>query len=164
MLGLSADLLLQVHVVLSLLQIPVGLYLALELCRGRAPAATTLLFFALAALTSLTGFPLPPFGFDPPRAIGILTLLLLAASAFAFYSRGAIGLWRPVFVIGSIAALYLDIFVAIVQAFQKLPAFQRLAPTQSEPPFVILQVAALALCIVIGFYAVRRFGRIGAHV
>jgi hypothetical protein len=57
----------------------------------------------------------------------------------------------------AVAALYLNVFVAIVQAFQKLGPLQALAPTQSEPPFLIAQGVVLALFVVAGFIAARTF-------
>jgi hypothetical protein len=60
-------------------------------------------------------------------------------------------------VIGAILALYLNCFVGVVQAFQKLPFLQPLAPTQSEPPFVIAQVVLMGIFIVLGIGAVRKF-------
>ena len=55
---------------------------------------------------------------------------------------------------GAVLALYLNVFVAVVQAFQKLPP---LAPTQSEPPFLIAQLVVMAIFIVLGVVAVKRF-------
>jgi hypothetical protein len=37
-------------------------------------------------LTSITGFPLAPFGFDPARAVGVIALLLLALAVAALYA------------------------------------------------------------------------------
>ena len=54
-------------------------------------------------------------------------------------------------------AFYLDAFVGVIQAFAKLPFLHALAPTQSEPPFVIVQVVVLVIFVVLGFLAVRRF-------
>jgi len=151
--------LLQIHVVLSLVEIAAGFALLLALFNGRPPAGVTLAFLVLAALTSLTGFPLPPPGFDPARAIGVLSLALTALAAFAYYLGGARGPWRTTFVIAAIATLYLDAFVAIVQAFQKLSFLQPLAPTQSEPPFVAAQVVCLVAFIAFGALAVVRMRR-----
>jgi H+/Cl- antiporter ClcA len=60
-------------------------------------------------------------------------------------------------VVTALLALYLNIFVLIVQLFQKVPTLKALAPNQSEPPFQIAQLATLALFIVITVLAVRRF-------
>ena len=54
-------------------------------------------------------------------------------------------------------ALYLNVFVGVVQAFQKIPALHALAPKQSEPPFVIAQLAVLAIFIVLGVFSTIRF-------
>ena len=54
-------------------------------------------------------------------------------------------------------ALYLNVFVGVVQAFQKLPFLSRLAPTQSEPPFVLTQVGVLSLFVAVAIAAVIRF-------
>jgi hypothetical protein len=63
-----------VHVTLSLIGIVSGLAVASAMVRGRFPAAMTAIFLATTILTSVTGFPLPPYGFDPPRAVDILLL------------------------------------------------------------------------------------------
>ncbi len=153
---------LQIHVALSLVEIAVGFALMVALCSGRAPGGVMLAFLVLAALTSLTGFPLPPPGFDPARAIGVLSLALTALAAFAFYGRGSRGLWRATFVVAALATFYLDVFVAIVQAFQKLSFLQPLAPTQSEPAFVMAQVVCLVAFIAAGAFAVVNMRRASA--
>jgi hypothetical protein len=45
----------------------------------------------------------------------------------------------------------------VVQAFQKLPILQQLALTQSEPPFLFTQLAVLALFVIFGIIAARKF-------
>jgi hypothetical protein len=45
----------------------------------------------------------------------------------------------------------------VVQAFQKLPFFHALAPTQTETPFAIVQIAVLAIFVLWGFFALRWF-------
>jgi hypothetical protein len=34
----------------------------------------TVVFLATTILASVTGFPLAPFGFDPPRVVGVISL------------------------------------------------------------------------------------------
>jgi hypothetical protein len=149
--------LLQIHVALSLLEIPVGLVVIYGLLNAASYPSWTALFLVFAVLTSLTGFPLPPFGFDPPRAVGVLTLVLLGAAAIALYVFALRGAWRMIFIVTATAALYLDVFVGVIQSFEKIPALEVLAPTQSEPPFVVAQVVVLAIFIALGVLAVRRF-------
>ena len=149
--------LLQFHVIVSLIGIVSGLIVAYGLVTSRPLPAWTALFLVTTILTSATGFPLPPFGFDPPRAIGILSLVLLAVAVVAFYAFHLAAAWRWVYVVTAMIALYFNVFVAVIQAFGKLSFLHSLAPTQSEPPFVIAQLVVLAAFVALGFLAVRRF-------
>jgi hypothetical protein len=155
--GIPTALFLQIHVILSLIGMASGFIVLYGLLTGKLSGGWTALFLATTILTSVTGFPLAPFGFDPARAVGTISLVLLAAAVAALYLFHLAGAWRWVFIVGAIAALYLDVFVGVVQAFQKLPFLQPLAPTQSEPPFLVAQVAVLAAFVVFGVLAVIRF-------
>lgn len=156
--GLPEPVFLTVHVALSLAGIATGLVVLIAMTRGWHLPLWAAAFLALTLLTSLTGFPLPPFGFDPPRIIGILALLLVGGAAAALYLYDLFGVWRGVYVIFSSGALYLNVFVAVVQSFQKIGPLHALAPTQSEPPFLFAQTVGLALFAYLGFRAFGRFG------
>jgi hypothetical protein len=156
-LGLPTALILQIHVALSLIGIVSGLVVLYRLLTNNQSSGWTALFLATTILTSVTGFPLPPFGFDPPRVVGIISLVLLAAAVVALFVFHLAGRWRLLYCASAIAALYLNVFVGVVQAFQKLPFLHSLAPTQSEPPFVVAQIAVLAAFAALGFLAVKRF-------
>ena len=121
--------LLEIHVLLSFAEMAAGIAVVYGLLMGRAYGGWTVLFFVTAILTDLTGFPLPPFGFDPPRAVGLISLLLLAVALIAYYGFRLSGLWRPVYVVTALMAFYLDVFVGVIQAFLKIPALHDLAPT-----------------------------------
>ena len=149
--------LLEFHVVISLIEMVVGLIVLYGLITGRAFGAWTALFLVIAILTSATGFPLAPFGFDPPRAVGVLSLVLLAVAVIAYYFFRLAGAWRWIYVVAAVAALYLDVFVGVFQSFLKIPAVHALAPTQSEPPFFVAQAVVLVLFVLLGFFAVRKF-------
>jgi hypothetical protein len=155
--GIPTELFLQIHVVLSLIGIASGLVVFYGMLTGKPFGAWTALFLVTTILTSVTGFPLPPFGFDPPRAIGVILLVLMAVAVIALYAFHLAGAWRWIYIVSALAALYLNVFVGVVQAFQKLPFLQPLAPTQSEPPFLVVQLAVLAVFIILGFVAVVRF-------
>jgi len=155
--GIPTHLFLQIHVALSLIGIVAGLIVLYGLLAGRALGGWTALFLATTILTSVTGFPLPPFGLDPPRMVGILSLILLAVAVAAYYVFHLDGAWRWVYVVTAMVALYLNCFVAVIQSFSKITSLHALAPTQSEPPFVIAQIVVLALFVVLGFLSVRRF-------
>ena len=149
--------LLQIHVALSLIGIVSGLVVFYGLLTSKALGVWTALFLATTILTSITGFPLAPFGFDPPRAVGLTSLVLLAIAIVALYAFGLRGAWRWIYAVTAIAALYLDVFVGVFQAFLKVPSLHDLAPTQSEPPFAIAQGVVLLIFVGLGILAVRRF-------
>jgi hypothetical protein len=148
---------LEFHVIASLIGIASGLVVLYGLLTGNPLRGLTAVFLATTILTSATGFLLPPFDFDPARAVGTLSLVLLVAAAAALYAFRLAGAWRPIYIGTAVAALYLNVFVAVTQAFQKLPLLQPLAPTQSEPPFLVVQIVVLAAFIALGVLAAFRF-------
>jgi hypothetical protein len=151
------ELMLQFHVVISLVAMIAGVGLLYRLLAGGPIKTVTAAFLVTMILTDLTGFPVAPFGFDPPRAVGIISLLLLAGAAVAFYVFRLVGAWRWIFCATAVAAFYLDVFVGVVQSFQKLPFLQALAPTQSEPPFIVAQVIVLLAFVALGVAAVLKY-------
>jgi hypothetical protein len=54
-------------------------------------------------------------------------------------------------------ALYFNVFVLVVQSFEKVPALTALAPTQSEPPFQIAQGIVLLLFAFLTGLAVKKY-------
>ena len=156
-LGLSVSTFTMVHVVISLIGIFSGVVVIVAMNAGRNVSAWTPLFLLATALTSITGFMFPASGFTPAQGVGYLSLVALAAAIAALYLFHLAGAWRWVYVVGASIGLYFNVFVAVVQAFQKVAFLQALAPTQSEPPFFIAQGAVLVIFVVLGFFAVRRF-------
>jgi hypothetical protein len=107
--------------------------------------------------TSLTGFGFPFVTFQPSHAVGIISLVVLAVVIVARYARHLAGAWRRIYVAGTVVALYLNVFVLIVQLFRRLPALLVSAPKQEEPPFLLTQLLVLALFAWLGRAAVRGF-------
>jgi len=60
-------------------------------------------------------------------------------------------------VITAMIALYLNVFVLVAQLFLKVPALKAMAPTGSEPPFLVSQLVAMAVFIILTIVAVKRF-------
>ncbi len=146
-----------VHVALSLVGILAGFVVVFGLVSGKRLNGWTAVFLTTTAATSLTGFLFPYHGFKPSYAVGIISLLVLAIAIFACYGRGLAGAWRRTYVVSAVISLYLNVFVLIAQLFMKVPALKALAPTQSEPPFLVTQVAVMVIFIVLGFLAGKRF-------
>ena len=147
----------KVHVVISLIAIVSGFFVAFGLLTAKRFNGLTAFFLLTTVATSVTGFFFPFHGFTPAIGVGIVSLVVLAVAIFAQYGRRLTGPWRWIYVVTAMIALYLNVFVLIVQLFQKVPALKALAPTQSEPPFQIAQLVTLALFVVLTILAVRRF-------
>jgi hypothetical protein len=156
-LGMSTSSFTLVHVVLSLIGIFSGLIVLFAMLGGKRLDGWTALFLATTVLTSVTGFFFPRSQVLPSHIVGVISLIVLAAAIVALYVYRLAGSWRWIYVAGAVLALYLNIFVGIVQAFQKLPFLQPLAPTQSEPPFLVTQLVVLAIFILLGVMGVKRF-------
>jgi len=148
-----------VHVAISLLGIIAGLVLVGGLVAGVRLDRWFSVFLVTTAFTSLTGFGFPNASVTPAQIVGGLSLVLLAAAAGARHWKKLAGPWRTTFVVSSIAALYLNMFVLVVQLFAKTPALKELAPTQSEAPFAIIQLLLLALFVWLGRGAVKGIHR-----
>jgi len=146
-----------VHVLISLGGIFSGFVVLFGLLGGKRLDNWTAFFLATTVATSATGFFFPVDHFMPSHAVGILSLLVLAVAIYARYTRRLAGVWRTVYVSGAILALYLNVFVAIVQAFLKIGPLKGLAPTQTEVPFKLSQLIVLVLFVVLAIAAVIRF-------
>ena len=156
-LGMSTSSFTAAHVVLSLVGIFSGFIVLVGMLGAKKLDGWTALFLATTALTSVTGFFFPSASFGAPHAVGIISLAVLAVAIFARYVGHLAGHWRWIYVVTAVVALYLNVFVAVVQAFQKLPFLNPLAPTQSEPPFLIAQLVVMAIFIALGILTVRRY-------
>ncbi|WP_428666826.1 hypothetical protein [Reyranella sp.] len=156
-LGMSLATFTLVHVVISLVGIASGLIVMWQLVRNRALGLSNTIFLVTTIATSVTGFLFPFNGVTPALAFGVISLVILAVALFALFAGNLIGRWRWIYVVTAAMALYLNVFVAVVQSFQKVGRLRALAPTQSEPPFALAQGAVLVLFVVIGIVAIRRF-------
>jgi hypothetical protein len=146
-----------IHVAISLVGIGSGFVVMFGLLTGRRLAGWTTLFLASTVATSVTGFGFPFDHLLPSHKVGIISLVVLTVAILARYAFHLAGAWRWIYVVGAVVALYLNVFVGIVQAFQKVPALKAMAPTQSEPPFLLTQLVVLALFVALAIVAAIRF-------
>jgi len=144
-------------VLISLVGIFTGLIVLFGLLASKRLDDWTKWFLITTVLTSVTGFFFPFHGFTPAIALGIMSLIVLAVAIFARYPCQLAGHWRWIFVASAVIALYFNVFVGIVQAFEKIPALNALAPTQTEPPFKLTQLVVLVLFVLITIVAAIRF-------
>ena len=151
-----------VHVAISLIGIVAGLVAMFAMLDSNRMSSLTGIFLLFTILTSATGFVIPPFLTDkflPSHAIGILSLILLAVACYALYGARLSGMWRWIYVVTALVALYLNCFVLVIQAFLKIPALSALAPgaPPTGPVFGAVQLVVLAFFAFMTFRAVKRF-------
>ena len=146
-----------IHVFISVLGIIAGLVVVGGLMAGARMDGWTVLFLATTLLTSVTGFGFPFTKVLPPHVVGVLSLVVLTVCLAARYLTRLEGGWRTTYVVTAVAALYLNVFVLVVQLFAKTPPLAQLAPTQQEAPFAVTQALVLALFVWMGWAAVRGF-------
>lgn len=154
-LGLTIPQFTALHVAISLIGIGAGLIALPAFARGRLLRRTTGIFLWATLLTSLTGFLFPIVAFTPALGVGIVSTLILVASFTAYYGRKLAGRAATVYAVSATAALYLNMFVLVVQSFLKVPALNALAPNGTEPPFAAAQGVLLLAAIAFGYVAVK---------
>jgi len=156
-LGMSTAAFTQFHVLLSLIGIVSGIAVALAMLAANRLPALTAIFLLTTVATSVTGFMFPFTSFGPPEIVGTISLVVLVVAILALYGYKLVGAWRWIYVATAVIALYLNVFVGVVQTFQKVALVHALAPTQTEPPFAIAQGIVLIAFIALGVAAAKRF-------
>jgi uncharacterized membrane protein len=154
---LGMDVLTFVHTLLSLIGIVAGFVVLAGFFDSTRRESWTALFLITTIATSVTGFAFPFTKLLPSHIVGLISLAVLACACAARYGFRMQGAWRWIYVVSALAALYLNVFVLVAQAFAKVPALKALAPTQSEPPFLIAQTIVLALFVYLGTRAAMRY-------
>ena len=158
-LGMSLSAFTMVHVVISLIGIVTGFIVLFGLFGSHRLPGMTALFLLTTILTSVTGFLFPFEKLLPSHMVGIVSLIVLAIACFALYVMKLSGAWRWIYTLTAMIALYLNVFVLVIQSFLKIGPLHALAPSvpPSEPPFAIVQGIVLVFFVVAIIGAVRRF-------
>jgi len=151
-----------VHVLISVVGIIAGFVVIYGFVMGERFDGWNALFLILTLATSVTGFFFPRNGVTPAQIVGAISIVVLIVAMLARYPLRLSGAARWIYVLTALFAQYMNFAVLIIQSFQKVPSLKALAPTQSEPPFLAAQGAALVLFVVFGIFSVRNSGR-GAH-
>jgi len=155
--GISITAFTLLHVVLSLVGIVTGLVVGGGLVTGKRLDRWAAAFLVATVAANATGFGFPFAHFLPSHAVGIISLVVLAAVIVAHYVKHFAGRWRTAYASGVVIATYLNVFVLVAQLFKRIPVLFVAAPTQSEPPFALTQGLVLALFVWLGVAAVKGF-------
>jgi len=156
-LGMSTSTFTLFHVVISLIAIVTGIIVAVAMLGSKTTNGWTAIFLATTALTSITGFLFPSDKVLPSHIVGAVSLVVLIIAIVALYGYRLARSWRWIYVVSALVALYLNVFVLVAQAFLKLAILHALAPTQSDPGFIVAQLIVLAVFVVLGIRVIRRF-------
>jgi hypothetical protein len=156
-LGMSITTFTVVHVVISLIAIAAGAIACARMLEGRPLDTWSSVFLLFTVLTTVTGFLFPITVFTPAIGVGIVSAVALALALAALHVGRLAGAWRWIYVASALFAFYLNVFVLVVQSFQKIGILNRFAPTGSEPPFAVVQGIVLLGFILLGFLVLRRF-------
>jgi len=162
--GISIPTFTIIHTLISLIAIATGFIVVAGLFGSKRLPAWTAVFWLTTVLTSVTGFMFPINGFTPALGTGVVATLVFIPGLIALYVKNLAGSWRWIYAVSAVVSLYLNVFVLIVQVFQKIKLINPLAP-QLGPPFaepqntqfVVAQAVALIAGVVAGFLAARRF-------
>ena len=145
------------HVLLSILGIVAGLVVVGGLMAGVRFDRWVGVFLVTTLLTNATGFGFPFAQLLPSHLVAILSLAVLPFAFIALYSKHLEGRWRQVFVVVSVLALYLNVFVLMAQLLQKVPLLAVLAPAPDTPAFALTQLLVLALFVGMGRACLKGF-------
>ena len=148
-----------VHVALSVIMLVAGIVVVRGLLRGHDSGGWTTVFLVTAIGTNAGSFAFPFAKLLPSHITAIIALVLLAVTLLARHAFALSGSWRWIYAVGLTFTLFFDVFVLVAQAFGKIPGLHRLAPTQSEPPFAVVELVVLAAFVVLAVIAGRRFDR-----
>lgn len=146
-----------VHTILSLVGLVSGLVVLIGLFGSKKLCGWTAFYLASTVATSVTGFGFSFERFQESHWIGVLSLVVLAAAFLARYVFRFAGAWRWIYALGVVLSLYFLVFITIAQLFKKTPALAAMAPTLSEPPFALTQLAVTAIFVVLAIAAAIKF-------
>jgi hypothetical protein len=136
-----------VHVLLSLVALATGVIVLFQLRQRVFKSQLAVAYLVTSVLTTATGFGFAFVKLLPSHIVGGLSsvsLLLMAWAAFRLAGSRA----RVVYIVAASISVYFLAFVALAQAFTKIPALNALGPGLSGAPFIVAQTAVLAAFVV----------------
>jgi hypothetical protein len=150
-----------IYVIISLFAMFSGMMVVRDMRKMRPLGIWNPLFFFSTIVTAAAGFLFPPGTFGPPQNVCWILLGVLALGLFMLYVTPLNGVWRWTYALSIIAGLYLNVFMGIAQAFERIEVLHRYAPKGTEPPLIAAQVIVLLGFVVVGFIAASRFRSTG---
>jgi hypothetical protein len=131
-----------------------GALVLFGMLRSRRMPVVAALFFAS---TILAGVLLPQASVAPSLPAVVVAAVVVAVALVARYVGDLAGHWRWIYVIAMLVILYLEVQVALVEAFIGLPALLLMLPLAAEPPYVQLQLVLISVFVALCAAALRMF-------
>lgn len=157
------------HTFITFVAIGTGFVVVFGMIGSHRLPKTSGVFWLFTVLTTVTGFlfflsPLQAKVLTPAAATGIVATIFFVAGLIALYAKDLIGKWRWIYTLSAVISLYLNVFVLIVQTFQKVklvnPAAPMVGPPFAPPTdfyFAVAQGTALVLFIMLGIITTLKF-------
>ncbi len=162
--GLSTSAFTTIHVVITLIAIVTSFIVMFGMIGNKRLPGWTAICLLFTVLTSATGFMFPIHGFTPAIGTGVISCLLLIVALIALYAKHLAGAWRRLYVVTAVAAFWFNVFVLIVQSFEKVPFLNAAAPMVGPPfadpvntHFIVAQGVALVVFVAVGVLAAIKF-------
>jgi hypothetical protein len=121
------------------------------------------LFLKCSLATSVTGLLVPSSHFTLTQGASMLSVYLSGVAVWAWHKFHLTGVWRSIFALSTTLVLYLNIVVAITQAFKQISLFKAPIEADFDLPFIATQSVVLTIFAVLGLIAVKRFRHRPSH-
>jgi hypothetical protein len=141
----------------DLISIGAGTIVLFGLLTGELLDKWTVLFLRCTLATSVTGLLFPLHGFTFVQRCSMLTVYVSGIAILAWRKFHLSGVWCSMFALTITVVLYLNVAVAIHQAFAQISRFTEFTPVQPELISQPLQLLVIFVFAVIGIVAVKRF-------
>jgi hypothetical protein len=163
-----------IHVAITFVAIGAGFVVVFGMIGSHRLPKTTAVFWLTTVLTTVSGFlfflsPAQAKELTPATATGIVAVIVFIPGLVALYVKYLYGKWRWIYTVSAVISLYLNVFVLIVQTFQKIklvnpaasftPPFGPPFPPPADFHFAIAQGTALVIFIMLGIVTTWKFRR-----
>ena len=146
-----------IYIVLGLIAIWAGARVLFGLLTGILLNKWAVLFLKCSLVTSVTALLVPFEHFTLTQEAAMLSVYGTGVAVLAWRKFHFMGVWQSIFAWSITLVLYLNIVVVFTQALKRISLFKPLNPTQFDMPFLATQSVVLAIFVVLGIVAVKRF-------
>lgn len=145
------------YAICDLISIGFGAMVLFGLLSGKLLDKWATLFLRYTLVMSIAGLLFSLHDSTFVQRYSMLTVYVSGTAILAWRKFHLSGIWRSIFALTITIVLYLNVVVAIDQAFDQILRFAGLTPPQSELTTRATQFIVMLLFAMIGIFAVQRF-------